>query len=545
MRFFKICLNLRALIAAVSFFTGIGAGYFIAVNNFAEDYIRSQSSEESSTLLWFATQIEDGEAHSDHAWDPSTSVKPQEEMRAVFKTAQAPCLWTELKDLAEEKDTTEFSKRVVVTSSHGTSEGTSFLVVGNSNIDKLRCGNQIPARNIILSDPRHDNHFNIHRIDCPPNADLAIAGSLSPSCPSLPRGQHSQSLMTLPPPSSAKNVLCMAPLYGVANGSNGRFLMEYILYHLNLGFDHIVIPNFEVTRDEKLFLFLDSLQQQQQIRIIQWDDEHTSHWLSGFKMYEHGKLPAWNRCYLEYQETANWMIFLDVDELLSVKVTAKDNANTNTSNLQPLLEWMEQQYDQFRKPGFLLKSRVVLSVLDHEIDDDKLLLEQWNALELHRKCPFSCGKFHGGRWKYFVKGHGGGKNEYTGQAVAAPPLPYLLWTHSIHGLDYGFVEDNIMEVIPDEDVAELRHYQAYAYISPSREYKLSDFQSTDSPLPSAVLNKVKKSLVPHAPLYKAMGQGLTWALKNNKNKPLANDVLKIIRHGSDVQEQQDTKKSDF
>ncbi|KAL3916547.1 MAG: hypothetical protein SGILL_005129, partial [Bacillariaceae sp.] len=99
---------------ALTFFVGVGVGFFVAVDRGIEGNCRS------------------------HVLDEKWPVKPQDGVLVATTSAITPCLWTEIEDLAEEKEAAEFSKRVVVTSSHGTSEGTSFLVIGNSNLDKLR-----------------------------------------------------------------------------------------------------------------------------------------------------------------------------------------------------------------------------------------------------------------------------------------------------------------------------------------------------------------------------------------------------------------------
>ena len=215
-------------VVAVFFFVGVGTGFFLAVNKHLStdpnwrlhggdtelldapvirQPIQTQSEPEIIELSEpeIQTNLRGPETVAPLPIQ-AVEVKPTTPPSAEGKPVTTPCLWTELKDLAT--DPKDFTQRVVVASSHGTSEGTSFLVLGNTT--KIQCGAEPPMRDIILSDPPGTNKFNIHRIDCPPETPLNAG---SQSCPAVPRGTHPGR----PVPSEAKNVICLAPLYDAQN----------------------------------------------------------------------------------------------------------------------------------------------------------------------------------------------------------------------------------------------------------------------------------------------------------------------------------------
>lgn len=494
------------------FFVGVGTGIFLAVHqHIASDPLALRNGGNTEFLdapVIRKSQQEDIEKNLRSPLATTAPVPAPVKPTVVppQNAPSTPCLWTELHDLAQDK--TDFARRVVVASSHGTTEGTSFLVLGNTT--KITCGRQQPMRDIILSDPPGTNKFNLHRIDCPPKIPL-VAGSQS--CPAVPHGQHPGKQV----PQEAKNVICLAPLYDAHK--YGRWLMEWVTYHLSLGFDHIMIPDFNLEGD--MLEYLQKLEDLGQVRLVPWNNAESNKWILGSRMYEHGKLPAWNRCYLEYQETAEWMLFIDIDEVLGVK-----------TDMTSMLDWMTRKYEETKQAAFSIKNRVVLSVLDHEIDHDKLLFEQWNAMEEKPKCPYNCGDFHLGRWKYFIKGHGGKE-----KGIAAAPIPEVLWTHAIQGLDYQRARQ-LMALIPYDTVAELRHYQAHWYIHGVKQgnYGPSHFQTIYASLPVEAIRAMKTVLrkSEHSAAYQKAARGLAWALQNNGDQPLADELVATIRQGAKV-----------
>mmetsp|Transcript_5616 Transcript_5616/g.10235 ORF Transcript_5616/g.10235 Transcript_5616/m.10235 type:complete len:819 (+) Transcript_5616:31-2487(+) len=401
-----------------------------------------------------------------------------DDLTAVMSN-ESRCFWKDL-SLADTK--------LVVTSSHPISDGTAFLVLGDPKL--VTCGDKgaYPARVLSLSDPYENNHFDIHRIDCPIGHAMRHGSN---SCPAL----YSRDNVV---PTGKKNIICLAPLYA-ADDKMARWLIEWMLYHQTLGFDHVVVPTVNVQGNSQTIL--EVLEKTGYVRIVPWGAQDTNGIVANNQVYEHGKLPAWNRCYLEYHQHAEWMLFLDIDEVLGVK-----------TSLHHLLHWMLSNGNG--KVGFSLSNSAILSVLE-EPSSDRLLLDQYNRMEVTRLCPYNCGEFHQGRWKYFVQGSRDAINE-------------ILWTHSIQGLDYDRAMQ-LMVNIPEQEVAQVRHYQAHWYMHELEHNNLSisHFEAKPEPIHSTVLKKVKEQIdAKFNKIYKQSDPGLPW-IKLHKTLPYG--VLKMIQ----------------
>jgi len=285
-------------------------------------------------------------------------------------------------------------------------------------------------------------------------------------------------------PPARRSVICLAPLYGK---QNEKWLIEWLEYHAAIGFDLIHVPVFEFSKNGRTVL--EQYVKKKLVIIEDWSPETTQR-ISN-KNYEHGKLEAWNSCMMEYVETTDWMLFIDVDDLF---VPGTD------------LEHSLNYFEEFSKRtiGFAMHSVTTTSVFNKVRNTS--LLAQYQNVEAKPLCPYNCGEYHKGRQKYMLRG---------GQ------LPeQLLWTYSIGGLDYENVGNKIMAQIP-KSIASIHHYSGRWYFHHG-EFHEDIKKSVYEPLPQKILNTIQiqinsQPLIKY--IHKHSFNGLPW-VKNHLNTPL-------------------------
>jgi hypothetical protein len=147
------------------------------------------------------------------------------------------------------------------------------------------------------------------------------------------------------------------------------------------------------------------------------------------------------------------ILFVDSDELFWIQ-----------SSLGNFSKWASHQ----KKTALSLASVTQVSAIDTR-NKRGLLLRQWNESEKTPLAPFNAGRYHLGRWKYVVSGH-------------TEPMPHLLWTHSVGGLDYKQA-DALMNLVP-ENIAHVRHYQTHFLKHPNGSWKEHARQRRFNPIAS-------------------------------------------------------------
>jgi len=254
-------------------------------------------------------------------------------------------------------------------------------------------------------------------------------------------------------PIHRKTVICMAPLYGK---KIDKWLIEWLNYHAEIGFEHVHIPVFEISK--KARDVLEHYQQHQFVTIEDWSTETTERISS--HNYEHGKLEAWNSCMMEYVENTDWMLFIDVDELYVPGTTLEDAL---------------KYYSGFGSNtiGFAMHSTTTTSTFN-KVKNSSSLIGQYQNVEAQPLCPYNCGEYHKGRQKYMLRGG---------------ELPkHLLWTHAIGGLDYSNIAQKIMVQIP-KSISSIRHYSGWWYVHHG-EFRDEIYKSVYEPLPRHVIQGI-------------------------------------------------------
>ena len=324
---------------------------------------------------------------------------------------------------------------MILTSSHPLPKGESaYIVKGNG---RVQCSSGSPLRSLSLSDTKGaPNNFDIHRYDCTRGDAIVMPhGECRPPQPKPWKG-------------SVDHVICLAPLYG----TDARWLKEWIAYHKLLGFHKIVVPSYHL--EESMTAVLQEYSDL--VEIHEWTPK-------GDTLYERGKLFAWNQCYLDHF-SSDLVLFVDIDELLWLQ-----------SSLSNFSKWTWHQ----SQPAMSLASVTQVSAMDTR-NKHGLLLRQWNESEKAPLAPFNAGKYHLGRWKYVVSGN-------------VEPLPHLLWTHSVGGLDYNKA-DTLMKLVPAER-AHVRHYQTHFLKQQNGSWKNHAKQRTFNPIASEDFLKTLDLLV--------------------------------------------------
>ena len=64
--------------------------------------------------------------------------------------------------------------------------------------------------------------------------------------------------------------------------------------------------------------------------LTDWSPEGSGGVTNTKQIYQRGKILAWNRCYLENLDMADWMLFIDIDEVW-----------WSSQGLRPSLDWMD------------------------------------------------------------------------------------------------------------------------------------------------------------------------------------------------------------
>ena len=285
------------------------------------------------------------------------------------------------------------------------------------------------------------NHFDLYRVSCP--LTMPLVGFSHHSSDEEENHNNRDAGM------DGGRVLCIAPLYSTQRANVSLkfrlYLNETIAYYINnLGFSRLEIPVFDVS--PQVLYILQQSHYKPYVRLFNYSSSSTNGVItattdalpsfgkgSNGLIYERGKLLSWNSCYLRNFMTATMLLFVDIDEILSV---------VNHNMFINMLSNSE-------KDIFSLESKTVVSYHKdfNEREDAKLsVLRFYDGIEKNPLSPYNAGRYHRGRWKYFVRGFlDGGKL-----------LNDLLWTHSVSGLNYSYCDKT--HHLVSTDIAYIRHY---------------------------------------------------------------------------------------
>ena len=374
------------------------------------------------------------------------------------------CMWSAL-DIGG-------GRPITVASSHHTNLGSVFILRlkdgwndYNTFPRKLLCADG-ETNTMELADPRQNNHFDVRMIVCNPGVALHVMPAADPErpsgCSSPPRERtHERPLR--------RCLVCLAPLY---EKDNVRWLIEWLELHKAMGVDAIQVPLYDKDESSVFYKVLKRYEKEGFIMLTDWSPGASGGVTHYGQIYERGKILAWNRCYLENLDIADWMLFIDIDEVW-----------WSSQGLHFSLAWMDLRFMETGKAGFSARSVTVTSVFRRVPPTQRalcrLLLDIYDSVEAKPFCPANCGRYHHGREKYALRGRG------SKELV-------MLWTHAIGGLDYSFA-DAKMELL-GEEMATVRHYQGWWY-EKNEALSPEALKRRDAAFPSDLIERVKANII--------------------------------------------------
>jgi len=271
-------------------------------------------------------------------------------------------------------------------------------------------------------------------------------------------------------------VLCSSALW---NMSGSKFLVEWIEYHLAIGFTHLVL--YYDRLPELPLQVLAHYQRRGVVTAHDWGsalNEKEGFCFEGVchgvvsRNWEHGQRIARNDCYLRYRHHSLFMGFIDVDELFQ-------------SATGPFADVVRACQDAIASDAQKIAcSLTSVTVPPVATVPGSLMLERMPVSEAHCQEPYNCGKYHIGRAKYIMR---------TDVGAVMPPGPVFY-----HAVSQNYDIADTHHVFLPRSVGNIRHYAGH-FIH-SRKGGLPKDNRVYNPIPEFALDAIRHALAGNAEL---------------------------------------------
>jgi len=307
-------------------------------------------------------------------------------------------------------------------------------------------------------------------------------------------------------------VQCSAPIHHL---TGAKWLIEWIEYHLAMGFDHLHLYLFRngVQESDILYHVVRHYINQGKVTAHDWSLVPEAPQLKGVELtsWEHAQRASRNDCYFRNRGVSKYIAFSDVDELWSFPPLEKDDLSMAAASFSPLirpesvatrpidrwLRFFDREHDANpEKIGFAFTSITVPPLPISRLVEDTPYLDKWhqkvvpeadfNLLigqmqisEFQCNGHYNCGPFHKGRQKYMLR---------TAKGTIQPNVP--LFYHAINE-EYETIADPLMVKVPSR-LGVLRHHAGH--FKHSRLGGLLAAERVHFPLRHGILEKVRSAI---------------------------------------------------
>jgi len=337
-----------------------------------------------------------------------------------------------------------------------------------------------------LTKPFHD-YYRTHRIHCDHANPKAILKGLA--------RQKTAWKLDIPkppvekiPPSKDRLSICLSPLFA---SSNSRWLIEWMEYHRHAGVSKVHVPMYHDVSEPGAAAFWTIINRYADMGfavITPWSPKVSKRATEINNVYEHGKILAWNACWLQFKDSVDWLAFVDIDEVLA--------GSGSDVTFDKQLDYADSEFKEFGKIAYSIRSSTVASMFN-EVEtysiSQRLLMDEYSETELKQFCQGVCGKYHHSRDKLLLRAR-------PGAALGRPeeiPL-VMMWTHAIGGNDYNYA-DMMMKQL-DKSIFYLKHFNGWWLLrdKPSNkrllEWQPERMERRDDPVPAERLFLMQKTI---------------------------------------------------
>eukprot|EP00040_Diaphanoeca_grandis_P036865 m.237260 g.237260 ORF g.237260 m.237260 type:complete len:1144 (+) comp33704_c0_seq1:247-3678(+) len=330
-----------------------------------------------------------------------------------------------------------------------------------------------------LTKPFHD-YYRTHRIHCDNSRSEAVLKGLARKKTAWQVGIPLPPVEKIPP-SSDRLSICLSPLFASANS---RWLIEWLEYHRHAGVSKVHVPMYHDVSEsgaKDFWKIINHYSDMGFVVITPWSPRVSRRATELNNIYEHGKILAWNACWLQFKGSVDWLAFVDVDEVLA--------GNTPDTTFDAQLDYADSVYKSVGKMAYSIRSATVASMFN-DVDSysisQRLLMDEFSETELKQFCQGHCGKYHHSRDKLLLR-------------AREPDIPLvMMWTHAIGGNDYDYADKMMMQL--DKSIFYLKHFNGWWLLrdKPSNkqllEWQPERMERRDAPVPAGRLFLMQQTI---------------------------------------------------
>eukprot|EP00924_Labyrinthula_sp_SR-Ha-C_P007960 snap_masked-scaffold_41-processed-gene-1.20-mRNA-1 protein AED:1.00 eAED:1.00 QI:0/0/0/0/1/1/2/0/1060 len=320
-----------------------------------------------------------------------------------------------------------------------------------------------------------------------------------------------------PERSESELTLCTSAIYGM---TGIKWISEYTSYYKNFGFEKLEFYFYDsrFLNDEEMNIkkVLEGFEDENFKVIFHNWSEIPSFGVKGVKIdnFEHGQRLARNDCYFRNRGISNYVLFVDIDEILSLNQYSLFSEYSVYKNVlekksiynykvgeklvpgKELVSWIKIlqesnpqaigfEFTSVTVPPFLPLSYAKAASINPLVQERvlktnfDLYLSNFSISERQCHSPYNCGTYHRGRQKYIVK---------TGKGAINPNNP--IFYHAISE-NYDEIADHLSLQVPSS-IAYLRHMAGH--FKHSRFGGLKPFKQRHLPIYNPLLVAVSDEL---------------------------------------------------